>query len=62
MSNSAEINLLTSEQVCEKLSINRTYLYRLIHKEKLPYYGLGHRTLRFKWSEVKSWLENRHDN
>ena len=50
---------LTSEQVCEWLNIERTYLSRLINEKQLPVIKLGQRSLRFDEIEINKWLENR---
>lgn len=50
---------LTSDEVSEWLSIEKTYLYRLINERQFPTIRLGSRTLRFDETEVIKWLEKR---
>ena len=50
---------LTPDEVCEWLSIEKTYLSRLINEKQFPVTKLGHRSLRFDEKSVTSWLEKR---
>ena len=50
---------LTSDEVSEWLSIEKTYLYRIINERQFPTIRLGARTLRFDETEVIKWLEKR---
>jgi len=49
-------NLLTIGQLSEYLSIKRKTLYAKVETGEIPYYKIG-RLVRFKKSEVDTWLE-----
>ena len=50
---------LTSSEICELLSIEKTYLSRLINEKQFPVTKLGHRSLRFDEKSVEKWLDDR---
>jgi excisionase family DNA binding protein len=46
---------LTIDEVCERLQIGRTTLWRW-RKEGMPYIKYGN-SVRFDWKEVSSWFK-----
>ena len=44
------------EQVQEWTGINLATLYTLVHQRRIPHIRLGPRLVRFKKSEIESWL------
>ena len=52
-----EKEYLTANEICEKLKISYTTLYRLV-KKGLPYLKVGNQQ-RFVFEEVEQWLKER---
>ena len=53
--NSSEGDLLTLQEVCELLRVNKAYVYSLTHMKRIPYIKMmGH--LRFRRSDIDNWL------
>lgn len=47
--------LLTVQEICELLKVQKTYIYWLTHRKKIPYIKMqGH--LRFRQSAIDEWL------
>ena len=47
---------LTIDEVSECLGIKKSSLYGKVERKQIPYYKIGH-LLRFKRSEIDSWVE-----
>ncbi len=47
--------LLTPEQLGERLKVGQPWIYRQTRERKIPFMKAG-RYLRFRWSEVEAWL------
>jgi predicted DNA-binding transcriptional regulator AlpA len=52
---------LTEKELCKKLKLARTTLYRL-RKDGLPYKNIGGRSIRYDEKEVRSWIDNQTKN
>lgn len=50
------MELLTAEQVCDKLRVKKSYLYHLTHNNKIPHLKIGNH-LRFDEVDLNQWLE-----
>ena len=50
--------LLTSEQLCDFLSVSRTTLFRF-RKNGLPFIRIG-RSLRYRLDDIELWLSQNH--
>lgn len=50
-------DLLTPEQVCERLQVTKSWLYAQVRRRggTIPYIRLGH-FLRFHWTDLSAWL------
>lgn len=55
--NEFESAYLTVSDIAEHLSMSKEGVKKLMRKKVIPYHKLGHRTLRFKLSEVESALK-----
>ena len=57
MSVEAKIDrLMTVQEVCELLNVQKNYIYWLTHRKKIPYIKLqGH--LRFRQSAIDEWIQ-----
>lgn len=51
--------LVTVKQLCERLSCESSYVYRLVHERRIPFIKLGHRQLRFDQHEIDAWIADR---
>lgn len=52
------MNILTPEQLCERLQITKPSLYKLVHLRKVPYAKIGKR-LRFDEEKIERWIEEK---
>lgn len=50
--------LLTTEQVADRLQLSVRHLYRLCRERKLPFIRVGH-SLRFRAQDVDAWIESK---
>jgi excisionase family DNA binding protein len=50
--------LLTIDQLAERLGITVRHVRRLVAERRLPYYKVG-RLVRFDSAEIKQWLQTR---
>ncbi len=50
--------LMTSNETCKYLQIERVSLYNLRDFENMPHYRIG-RLYRFRKSEIDAWLKRR---
>jgi excisionase family DNA binding protein len=50
--------LLTIEQVCDMLTVKKSFIYSLTHVGGIPHYKVG-RHLRFRESEILEWLKEK---
>lgn len=48
--------LLTQTEVCQRIGISRKTLQNLRHRRKIGYLRFGHRTIRFRESEVNRFI------
>ena len=49
-------DILCFREACQFLSLSSSYLYKLTHKQQIPYYKPGGKKIYFKRSELESWL------
>ncbi len=49
--------LLTYQQVQVEFSLPRGTLFYWVHNRQIPYVRLGPRTVRFRRSELRRWLD-----
>lgn len=49
--------LLKPDIVAKTLGIEVNTLYQLVHERRIPYCKVGHKTLRFRGSEIETWLK-----
>lgn len=48
-------DLLSPEQLCEKLQVKASWIYRQVREESIPYTKVG-KYLRFYRPEIEKWL------
>ncbi len=55
-------DLLTAEQVAERLGVRADWIYTLVAREGIPYVKHGGKwwapDFRFRWSEIEDWLRH----
>ena len=51
-------NLIDRKDLAELMGLSPSYVSKLMADEGLPYLKIG-RSVRYEWSEVKSWLSKR---
>jgi excisionase family DNA binding protein len=51
-------DVITVEELCARLKVNKTWVYEKLRKRDLPAFKIG-RYLRFSWTEVSKWIEAR---
>jgi excisionase family DNA binding protein len=49
--------LITKEQLAKRLNLTVAGVKNLIQRRAIPVLRLGHRTIRFRWSEVEVAIE-----
>ena len=54
--NSKADEIFTYEQTANWAQIPRATLYSLVHERRIPFIRLGKRFVRFRRSELESWL------
>ena len=53
--------VMTVDDVCEFLGFKKSYIYKLTHERKIPFYKPEGKMIFFKRSEMTVWvLRNRH--
>lgn len=50
-------DLLTLDQICEKLKVKRSFIYDLTSRSQIPYIKVG-RLIRFDPEEIDKWLQS----
>lgn len=50
--------MLTADEVASILGTSAVWVLRAARHRGMPSHRLGHRTLRFRLSEVQGWLES----
>jgi excisionase family DNA binding protein len=55
---SSKKHLLNMDEVCERLSISKSTLYRLTSERRIPFYKIGGRVL-FSEEILQEWIEKR---
>ncbi len=48
--------LMDVDELSSLLNCKKSYIYRLVYENRLPYVKLGHRQLRFDPQEIQQWL------
>lgn len=51
--------LLDWRPIAKFLGLHERAFWRHVHEDKIPFYKLNKRVLRFRLSEVESWLSRR---
>ena len=51
-------DVITVAQLCERLHVNKTWVYEKKRKRELTAIRMG-KYLRFSWAEVSAWLESK---
>jgi excisionase family DNA binding protein len=54
--------LLTTREIANLLSVRPGTIQKWIQAGKIPFYRLGHRSLRFDLEEIGKWLEKKKSN
>jgi predicted DNA-binding transcriptional regulator AlpA len=49
--------LITKEELAKQLSMTPAGIKNLVYQRAIPVLRLGHRTIRFRWSEVETAIE-----
>jgi excisionase family DNA binding protein len=52
--------LLTPDQVCALLKVRKEWLYTQVQRQRLPFVRINGRTLRFKTSDVRAYIDSRY--
>jgi excisionase family DNA binding protein len=52
-------NLLTIEQLSEKLGYSKGHIYNLVSRNEIPYKKLSRKALRFDPKEIDEWIIER---
>ena len=52
-----EERLLTVQELCDFLKVDKDWVYSRTRKNNIPYVRVGPRLVRFKLSEISKWLE-----
>ncbi|MFI6512844.1 helix-turn-helix domain-containing protein [Streptosporangium sp. NPDC050855] len=59
----ADLTLISVDDLCKMWRVNADWIYDMValgeDKGGLPHHRLGRRTLRFKMSELATWLDAR---
>lgn len=53
-----DTTLLDKAEAAEKLGTTVRHITDLVHRRKIPFVRLGHRTIRFKPSDLDQWIED----
>lgn len=51
---------LTVDEIAKMLRVSRVWVYKSVRQRKIPFYHVE-RVVRFSPSEIKEWLEERHN-
>lgn len=51
-------NLLTVDELSEKLKVSKVWLYKLVREKRIPFYRVE-KCVRFSPLEIQKWLEER---
>ena len=51
-------DLLTDEQAAEVLNVKRASLVYWMYEKRIPVYRLGHRSVRFRYSDLQEFLKS----
>ena len=49
--------LITKEELAQRLNLSVDGVKNLVYRRAIPVLRLGHRTIRFRWSEVEAAIE-----
>jgi len=49
---------LTAEDLAQKLSVSRIWIYKLVREKRIPFYHVE-KCVRFSPSQIQEWLEER---
>jgi len=50
------LNFLTVEQVCSILGYKKSYLYKLTHERRIPYFKMRGGKILFDAAELEIWI------
>jgi excisionase family DNA binding protein len=48
--------VLSFSEACEFLNLSASYLYKLTHKQQIPFYKPGGKKIYFRRGELEEWL------
>lgn len=49
--------LLTIDDIAEKLQVKKSTIYSLVHKNRIPHIKLTGKLLRFRETEIQEWID-----
>lgn len=52
---------MTVKDLAKRWNVSRSWVYRRIHRDDLPYYRATERTIRIDGFEAELWLANHHN-
>lgn len=55
----AGVRFIKSREAAAFLGVKMSYLYKLIHEKRIPYYKYGGRLVLFSEQELQAWREAR---
>ena len=61
MKTNTNMKLIDIDELCQILNVKKSYVYSLTHTKQIPYYKIGGH-IRFKLSEIETWLEHQKIN
>lgn len=50
-------DLMTIEELCRLLKVNKSYVYQLTHRKAIPHFKIGNH-LRFDRNQIGEWLKD----
>ena len=50
------MDILSFKEACKYLNLSASYLYKLTHKQQIPFYKPNGKKIYFKRSELEAWL------
>ena len=53
-----EKEIITIQELADYTGFSKSHIYKLTHKNQIPFYKPNGKTIFFKFDEVKEWLLN----